>query len=535
MNIDCAAFHTSERVDQLMNEVETLYTNKLEFGNRTRAMQSLRLPPLEEKQARIVTFRLGMFIGMLLYNSFGYQENSISIFEGMLCLLIPLLIILGIILNNSYSSSKSINWRAALHLYRSSFFIILHIIFFGVNVYGWSKSGVNHVLIFEIDPRNHLTYQEFLELGTFLMVIWFLSFNIFFLSSHFHIYPFVQPLVFDLFLILFLINPLPIFYKRARMWFLKKLCRVFLSPFFHVGFVDFWLGDQLCSLELVFFDLEFFICFYIGNSNLTSSNPTHTVICSNWSQILLQTFFIILPSWFRFAQCLRRYRDTRHKFPHLVNAGKYASGFFVSVANACRRVKIFDYHEHTLENPFLYLWIVANLISSTYKVIWDLKMDWGLFDRNTGENKYLREQILYSIKSYYYVAIIGNILFRYIWMVNIFIPFKSLLAEYSDIIGFGFALIEIFRRFIWNYFRLENEHLTNCGEFRAIRDISIRPSPILTNNLRLEPITRQGTHNQYDKQANLNQNEIEARTRTTLDEIPMAVINGWHECPISFY
>ena len=39
----------------------------------------------------------------------------------------------------------------------------------------------------------------------------------------------------------------------------------------------------------------------------------------------------ILPAWFRFAQCLRRYRDTREAFPHLVNAGKYSTGFFVAV------------------------------------------------------------------------------------------------------------------------------------------------------------------------------------------------------------
>ena len=28
---------------------------------------------------------------------------------------------------------------------------------------------------------------------------------------------------------------------------------------------------------------------------------------------------------------------------------------------------------------------------------------------------------------------------------------------------------------MWNFFRLENEHLNNCGEFRAVRDISIAP------------------------------------------------------------
>lgn len=36
-------------------------------------------------------------------------------------------------------------------------------------------------------------------------------------------------------------------------------------------------------------------------------------------------------------------------------------------------------------------------------------------------------------------------------------------------------LLSGFRRFIWNFFRLENEHLNNCGQFRAVRDISVVP------------------------------------------------------------
>lgn len=38
-----------------------------------------------------------------------------------------------------------------------------------------------------------------------------------------------------------------------------------------------------------------------------------------------------------------------------------------------------------------------------------------------------------------------------------------------------FAPLEVFRRFVWNFLRLENEHLNNCGNFRAVRDISIAP------------------------------------------------------------
>lgn len=45
---------------------------------------------------------------------------------------------------------------------------------------------------------------------------------------------------------------------------------------------------------------------------------------------------------------------------------------------------------------FLYLWISASVFSSLYSYIWDIKMDWGLFDRNAEENKFLREEIVYS-------------------------------------------------------------------------------------------------------------------------------------------
>lgn len=43
----------------------------------------------------------------------------------------------------------------------------------------------------------------------------------------------------------------------------------------------------------------------------------------------IRPFVACLPAWFRFAQCLRRYKDTRQAFPHLVNAGKYSTAFFV--------------------------------------------------------------------------------------------------------------------------------------------------------------------------------------------------------------
>lgn len=33
----------------------------------------------------------------------------------------------------------------------------------GINTYGWRQAGVNHVLIFELNPRNNLSHQHLFE------------------------------------------------------------------------------------------------------------------------------------------------------------------------------------------------------------------------------------------------------------------------------------------------------------------------------------------------------------------------------------
>lgn len=37
---------------------------------------------------------------------------------------------------------------------------------------------------------------------------------------------------------------------------------------------------------------------------------------------VIRSIVAMLPAYFRFAQCMRRFRDTKEAFPHLVNAGK---------------------------------------------------------------------------------------------------------------------------------------------------------------------------------------------------------------------
>lgn len=91
----------------------------------------------------------------------------------------------------------------------------------GINVYGWRSSGVNHVLIFELDPRNHLSEQDLMELAAILGVVWALSILSFIFSASLSIPPFVNPLALVVIMLVFLMNPLKVFRHEARFWFLR--------------------------------------------------------------------------------------------------------------------------------------------------------------------------------------------------------------------------------------------------------------------------------------------------------------------------
>ena len=82
--------------------------------------------------------------------------------------------------------------------------------------------------------------------------------------------------------------------------------------------------------------------------------------------------------------------------------------------------------------------------------------------RNAGENKFLREEIVYSSKSYYYFAIVEDFVLRFGWAVSLSLTEMGFSS--GDLITSILSPLEVFRRFVWNFFRLENEHLNNCGK-----------------------------------------------------------------------
>ncbi|KAG7211262.1 hypothetical protein KM043_010570 [Ampulex compressa] len=443
-HVDTSMFHTHKDIDRLIAETEALVTRDLEHGDRQRAMKRLRVPPLGEQLSPWITFKVGLFSGAFV------------------------ILLIAVVLSGARYRNKN-NWRVLCRLYRGPLLMIQFLFLMGINVYGWRSSGVNHVLIFELDPRNHLSEQHIIEMASVFGLVWSMSILGFLYSDTLGIPPFVQPVLFYALFALFLFNPTKTLRHEARFWALRVLGRIFCAPFFYVGFADFWLADQLNSLHTVFLDFQYFVCFYIQNSSWTDVTDAETCIMRELS---MRPFVACLPAWFRFAQCLRRYRDTKEAFPHLLNAAKYATSFFVVVFSYLHLTNA-RYYLLSTENPYFYLWLTVSVLSSCFAYTWDVKLDWGLFDSSAGENKFLREEIVYSSPYYYYFAIVEDFILRFGWAFSL--SLTEMGYVHADLMVSIVAPLEVFRRFIWNFFRLENEHLNNCGKFRAVRDISVAP------------------------------------------------------------
>ncbi|KAL1130889.1 hypothetical protein AAG570_012130 [Ranatra chinensis] len=448
--VEVSHFHINTDIVRLINETEVTVTQELEGGDRQKAMKRLRVPPLGEQQSPWITFKVGLFSGSFIV---------------LFC---------AVVISAIFYEGNTENIRIAFKLYRGPLLIVEFLFLIGINVYGWRSSGVNHVLIFELDPRNHLSEQHLMELAAIMGVVWTLSLLSFLYSSSLSISPYINPLALVIVMLLFLVNPTKTFRYEARFWTIKLIWRLMAAPFYHVGFADFWLADQLNSLATVLLDFHFLIFFYITNGDWLHAGAilaNHKV--DGLYFIVTKAIVNCIPAWIRFAQCLRRYRDSREAFPHLVNAGKYSTTFFVVIFSTLYSYNSKYYNDDLYENPYFYFWLLSCLVNSVYSYTWDVKMDWGLFDKSAGEDKFLREEIVYSSKGFYYFAIIEDLILRFAWAFSFLLTQNSLVtSEHMTSIT---APLEVFRRFVWNFFRLENEHLNNCGKFRAVRDISVAP------------------------------------------------------------
>ena len=154
-----------------------------------------------------------------------------------------------------------------------------------------------------------------------------------------------------------LVMPFDILYRSARWELLKTLWNILISPFGQVKFRHFFMADILTSITIPVADICTSVCFFFDGHFLDNTESD----CF-WLPTSIK-IVVVLPYWFRFAQCLNKFYNTRMWFPHLVNAGKYGMSIVVVVL--------------PYFNVALAIMIPIRIIATLYSYSWDIVMDWG--------------------------------------------------------------------------------------------------------------------------------------------------------------
>lgn len=230
--VEMSHFFVNRDIDKIINETELTVTTELEEGDRQKAMKRLRVPPLG--RFLLLHERSLIFKPCSPFSFTGEQQSpwttfKVGLFSGSFLVLFVAVILSAIFYTESPSENVS-RWeilKIAFRLYRAPLLIIMFVFLIGINIYGWRSAGCNHVLIFELDPRNHLSEQHLMELAAIFGVVWSISILSFLYSHSLSIPPFVNPLALTVVMILFVCNPfkvafLKVFFLNVSMVIIKN-------------------------------------------------------------------------------------------------------------------------------------------------------------------------------------------------------------------------------------------------------------------------------------------------------------------------
>ncbi|KAE8724608.1 Phosphate transporter PHO1-like protein 5 [Hibiscus syriacus] len=440
--VDSSYLGSSEEVTKLMERVEATFIKHFANSNRSKGMNILRPKPM--KQRHTTTFYTGCFAGC------GFA------LVVALILIIRARHLLGQDGTDQYMETM-------FPLYSLFGFIVLHMVMYAINVYFWRRYRVNYAFIFGFKQGTELGYREVLlvSFGLAVMALASVLSNLDMemdpKTNDYKAFTEIVPLILVVVVFVILFLPFNILFRSSRFFFLTCLFHSLLAPLYKVRLPDFFLADQLTSQVQAFRSLEFYICYYgWGDFRHRENSCNSSDVFNTFSFIVA-----VIPFWSRMLQCLRRFfeeKDTLQGY----NAGKY----FITIVALCLRTA-YSLNKGLSWEILALIFSVAAAVICTY---WDLVYDWGLLQRHS-RNRWLRDKLLIRRKSVYFGAMVLNVLLRFAWLQTVF-NFK-LFDLHRQIMITIVASLEIIRRGMWNFFRLENEHLNNAGKYRAFKSVPL--------------------------------------------------------------
>ncbi|CAH8383442.1 unnamed protein product [Eruca vesicaria subsp. sativa] len=442
--VDNSYLGGSDEVTRLMERVEATFIKHFTNANRTKGMNILR--PQAKREKHRITFSTG-FLGGCMFS--------------LVVALFAIIRTRNILQENGHK--KYMN--TMFPLYSLFGFIVLHILMYAANIYYWRRYRVNYSFIFGFKQATELSYRRVLLVGfsigvlALLCVIANLDMEVDPETNDYKALTELLPLFLLIVMFIVLVLPFNIFYRSSRLFFLTCLFHCLAAPLYKVTLPDFLLGDQLTSQVQALRSVQFYICHYgWGDYKLRKNTCTESDTYNAFLFIVA-----VVPYVCRLLQCLRRLFEEKN-----AEQGYNGIKYFLTIVAVCLRTA----YSIDKDNQFLWRLLagIFSAIAAIFCTYWDLVLDWGLLNR-TSKNRWLRDKLLIPQKKVYFIAMILNVLLRFAWVQTV-LDFNFSFMHKQTMVALV-ASLEIIRRGIWNFFRLENEHLNNVGKYRAFKTVPL--------------------------------------------------------------
>jgi hypothetical protein len=150
----------------------------------------------------------------------------------------------------------------------------------------------------------------------------------------------------------------------------------------------------------------------------------------------------------------------------LANAAKYVSSLLVTLFGIFHPLYLEYGTGKELKfalNFYQIFWTFLFIVTSIYAFIWDVYMDFGL---GLKQYSYLNQPLMYPQKSYYYTTIGIDLVLRFLWVLTLVPPDSGASFALPEYLTALVMMLELSRRTLWGFFRLENEHRNNEHKYR---------------------------------------------------------------------
>ncbi|KAL7562323.1 hypothetical protein ACA910_016389 [Epithemia clementina (nom. ined.)] len=446
------------RGDQICNEgraiedhatrLEKLYASWFCGGNRSEARAQLLPKKGDSLEMDWSQFRLGYRLGM--------------------CTILGLWVCWDCFWGVVSEGSTTIGERTAFPVFRACGGLLTLQWFWGMSAWVWSRYRINYIYLFDFDPRIVASPLKIFNEAVDNTLV-FLTTMLLYYKSGVHDLPGdkIPAGIFPFFLTMYTIVQLALPTRtRVPMW--MAVWRLVTTPLHSPSFFDGYVGDIFTSMVKVFQDLAW-TAFFILSGEWLIPEDNQAPGNYKWEQSfrfkhVLIPLLTLLPLWFRFSQCLRRYADTGDRFPHLLNALKYALSQTVTLFGAFHPLYL-DLTQHQESDVFQLFWMCTFIGSSLYSFGWDVYMDWGL---GRPKHAFLGPRLMYPQKGAYYAIIALDLVLRFAWVLTLIPPHTGAKFALPDYLTAVSMVLELGRRTMWGFLRLENEHRSNTAGYRRV-------------------------------------------------------------------